>query len=58
MRGVLPVGQPNRTELRQFLTENGYRHGGLGWFIDALGFTVLLDRIDIAPTTRSRGTMT
>lgn len=28
-------------ELRQFLTENGYHHGGLGWFLDALGFTTL-----------------
>jgi hypothetical protein len=28
------------TELRQFLTEHGH-HGGLGWFLDALGFTVL-----------------
>jgi non-ribosomal peptide synthetase component E (peptide arylation enzyme) len=26
------------TELRQFLTEHGC-HGGLGWFLDALGFT-------------------
>jgi hypothetical protein len=26
------------TELRQFLTERGC-HGGLGWFLDALGFT-------------------
>ena len=29
------------TELRQFLTERGYHLGGLGWFIDALGFTSL-----------------
>ena len=29
-----------RAELRQFLNENGH-HGGLGWFIDALGFTNL-----------------
>jgi hypothetical protein len=29
-----------RTELRQFLTEHGHR-GGLGWFLDALGFTTL-----------------
>ena len=28
------------TELRQFLTDHGH-HGGLGWFIDALGFTSL-----------------
>ena len=28
------------TGLRQFLTEHG-RHGGLGWFLDALGFTTL-----------------
>lgn len=27
-------------ELRQFLSEHGH-HGGLGWFLDALGFTVL-----------------
>jgi hypothetical protein len=27
------------TELREFLTENGYHNGGLGWFIDALSFT-------------------
>lgn len=31
-------------ELRQFLDENGYRHGGLGWFLDALGFTTLTNR--------------
>jgi hypothetical protein len=29
------------TELRQFLTEHGYQHGGLGWFLDALDFTTL-----------------
>lgn len=28
------------TELDQFLTEHGHQ-GGLGWFIDALGFTTL-----------------
>jgi hypothetical protein len=28
------------TELRQFLTEHGHP-GGIGWFIDALGFTTL-----------------
>jgi hypothetical protein len=28
------------TELRQFLTEHGH-HRGLGWFLDALGFTTL-----------------
>jgi hypothetical protein len=28
------------TEMRQFLTEHGH-HGGLGWFLDALGFTTL-----------------
>lgn len=28
------------TELSQFLTEQGHR-GGLGWFLDALGFTTL-----------------
>jgi hypothetical protein len=28
------------TELRQFLTDHGHR-GGLGWFLDALGFTTL-----------------
>jgi hypothetical protein len=28
------------TELDQFLTEHGH-HGGIGWFIDALGLTVL-----------------
>ena len=27
-------------ELRQFLTEHGH-HGGLGWFLDAIGFTTL-----------------
>jgi hypothetical protein len=27
------------TELRQFLTENDYHPGGLGWFLDDLGFT-------------------
>ena len=29
------------TELRQFLAEHGYHHGGFGWFLDALGFTTL-----------------
>ncbi|QNJ89926.1 hypothetical protein HZU40_00205 (plasmid) [Mycolicibacterium fluoranthenivorans] len=29
------------TELRQFLTEQGYHPAALGWFIDALGFTTL-----------------
>jgi hypothetical protein len=28
-------------ELHQFLTEHGHRYGGLGWFLDALGFTTL-----------------
>jgi hypothetical protein len=28
-------------ELRQFLIERGYHPSGLGWFIDALGFTAL-----------------
>jgi len=28
------------TELREFLTEHGHQ-GGLGWFIDVLGFTTL-----------------
>ena len=28
------------TELSRFLTEHGH-HGGLGWFLDALGFTIL-----------------
>jgi hypothetical protein len=28
------------TELRQFLAEHGHL-GGLGWFLDALGFTTL-----------------
>ena len=32
---------PAHTELRQFLTEHGH-HGGLGWFLDALGFTCLI----------------
>jgi hypothetical protein len=32
------------TELRQFLTEHGHHHGGLGWFLDALGFTTTLNR--------------
>jgi hypothetical protein len=42
-------------ELREFLTENGYRTGGLGWFLDALGFTTLLNRTapDNHPGTRS-----
>jgi len=31
------------SELRQFLTERG-RHGGLGWFLDALSFTALASR--------------
>jgi hypothetical protein len=30
------------TELRQFLTAHGYHLGGLGWFLDALGFTCLI----------------
>jgi hypothetical protein len=38
------------TELRQFLTENGYRPGGLGWFLDSLGFITLLNRT--APDNR------
>ena len=29
------------TELRHFLVEHGYQPSGLGWFIDALGFTTL-----------------
>jgi len=29
------------TELRHFLAEHGYHPSGLGWFIDALGFTTL-----------------
>jgi hypothetical protein len=33
------------TELSQFLTENDYRPGNLGWFLDTLGFTTLLNRI-------------
>lgn len=32
--------------LDQFLTEHGHQ-GGLGWFIDALGFTVLQARSSI-----------
>lgn len=32
------------TELSQFLTEKGYRSGGLGWFLDVLGCTTLLNR--------------
>lgn len=32
------------TELSDFLTENGYRPGSLGWFLDTLGFTTLLNR--------------
>jgi hypothetical protein len=35
------AGPIAHTELRQFLTEHGYHHGGLGWFLDALGFTTL-----------------
>jgi hypothetical protein len=29
-------------ELRQFLNEHGYQRGGLGWFIDTVGFTTLV----------------
>ena len=29
------------TELRHFLAEHRYQPRGLGWFIDALGFTTL-----------------
>jgi hypothetical protein len=36
------------TELRRFLTEHGH-HGGLGWFLDALGFTTLNDAHGGAP---------
>ena len=32
------------TELRQFLAENGCRPASLDWFLDALGFTTLLNR--------------
>lgn len=32
------------TELREFLTEKGYCASSLGWFLDALGFTALLNR--------------
>lgn len=28
------------TELREFLTKHGH-HGGLGWFLDTLGFTTM-----------------
>jgi hypothetical protein len=43
MRGVSPPRQLPivHTELRQFLTEHGYHRSGLGWFLDALGFTTL-----------------
>jgi len=37
LRGASPIVH---TELRQFLTEHGH-NGGLGWFLDALGFTAL-----------------
>ena len=40
-RHASPIVQ---TELSLFLIENGYRSGGLGWFLDALGFTTLLNR--------------
>ena len=43
------------TELRQFLTERGYHPSGLGWFIDALGFTSLTRT---APGQRDRLTLT
>jgi hypothetical protein len=33
------------TELRQFLTERGHQ-SGMGWFLDALGFTTLRTRRD------------
>jgi hypothetical protein len=41
-RGGLPrAPSPTvHTELREFLAEHGH-HGGLGWFLDALGFTTL-----------------
>ncbi|WP_293003113.1 hypothetical protein [Mycobacterium sp.] len=38
-------------ELRQFLTEHGH-HGGLGCFLDALGFTTL-DRTTLPSMTTS-----
>jgi hypothetical protein len=40
-RGGLPrAPSPTvHTELREFLAEHGH-HGGLGWFLDALGFTI------------------
>lgn len=41
------------TELRQFLTEHGHR-GGLGWFLDALGFTIL-DRTGLDNNHGGRG---
>jgi hypothetical protein len=35
-----PASPIVHTELRQFLAEHGH-HGGIGWFLDALGFTTL-----------------
>jgi hypothetical protein len=44
------------TELREFLAESGYGPGSLGWFLDALGFTTLLNRTapDNSPGAVSR----
>ena len=39
------------TELSQFLAEHG-QHGGLGWFLDALGFTTLAHRPAATATDR------
>ena len=39
------------TELSQFLAEHG-QHGGLGWFLDAFGFTTLAHRPAATATDR------
>lgn len=39
------------SKLRQFLTERG-RHGGLGWFLDALSFTALASRDEAIEDSR------
>ena len=45
------------TELRQFFTQHGHHHGGLGWFCDALDFTTLLNRTTLGRQPRRRVTV-
>jgi hypothetical protein len=40
----LRQGQPNRPQRAAPVPTERGRHGGLGWFLDALGFTALASR--------------